>query len=526
SSRALVRAPASFTRGTGATGRGITVAIVDSGLDGTHPDFEGRVAANLLWDGNGWGQGGVDSDGHGTHVAGIVAGDGSRSGRALHGFAPDARVAVLGFGDRFTTTVATRAFDWILTHRDEHGIRVVQNSWGRAETGRAFDPGDPLVRAAGRLVDVGIVVVFSASNHGPAASTVALEAQDPQVLTVGAVDDAALPAEFSSRGPVRLADGSTADWTKPDVVADGVAVRAPRAAGSAPAEGATGLASLPPIAQDTVFYREMQGTSQAAPAVAGIVALMLETDPALTPRDVKRILLESAIDLDAPGPDDATGFGLVDVPDALALARGGVATHGSVLVAGGEETFTSTGRVAGSGTAALQLEPAPELRQEDLVRATFPVKPGATKVAFELSWTGETRMQVFLHDGASYEGPWGKETREAGRRVVRGAVDDPEPGVWTLMGRPASPADVDYASTVRVAVKECPECVSVVDPAYLDAGPSVSAKDSLMYEWQDALAQSRAYMEKAVEAPGRERNYILVAAGVLGVAILVRAVRR
>lgn len=523
-SKALVRAPLSATRGSGPAGAGVTVAVVDSGLDATHPDFSGRVLNNLLWVQDEWRAGGVDRDGHGTHVAGIVAGSGAQAEGRLAGFAPEAKIDFLGFGDQFTTTVALRAFDWILAHKDADDIRVVQNSWGRADGKRAYDPGDALIRASDRLVSAGIVVVFSASNHGAEGSeTIALEAQNPNVITVGAVDDAAVPAKFSSRGPVREKDGTLASWIKPDVVADGVGILSARSAQTT-GDVQTPFASLPSLASGGAFYREMQGTSQAAPAVAGAIALILAENPDLTPRDIRRIVLESAIDLGEPGPDDATGFGLMDLTDALALARGAVPDRRNVIVAGGEDTFSARGQVYAVQGAAVQTDPSPSVRQDGTIESDFPVKPGGQRVAFDLSWTGSGRMSVYLHDGTKLIGPFTKSAREGDRQVIHGVADTPTEGVWSLLAKPSNSANLEYASTVHVAVKECPTCIAVVDPAYLDAGPSTSTLDQARYFAEDAVYQMQAFVQNAL-AGGPEATYAVVGAGLIGVAFCLRLLR-
>jgi subtilisin family serine protease len=164
----LIRA-GNEARALGVTGRGVTVAVVDSGVDATHPDFEGRVKAALRWGGEEWRDSPVDLDGHGTHVAGIALGSGQASDGRFSGVAPEARLVALDISQSFTTATALRAFNWIYLNREEHGIRVVVNAWGRSDRAAGFDANDPLVKATDRLVDEGVVVVFSVSNRGPGA---------------------------------------------------------------------------------------------------------------------------------------------------------------------------------------------------------------------------------------------------------------------------------------------------------------------------------------------------------------------
>ncbi|HWH07771.1 MAG TPA: S8 family serine peptidase, partial [Candidatus Thermoplasmatota archaeon] len=200
------------------TGRGVTVAVVDSGIDAAHPDLLGRVKANVrLVDGRFLDAPG-DANGHGTHVAGIVAASGASSEGQWRGVAPEAALVGIDISERFTTTSAILAYDWLYVHRADHDIRVVVNAWGRVGE-RRYDPDDPVVRAVDRLVDAGVVVLFSASNHGPGPSTLSVESQNPRVVTVGAVDAAARLMAYSSRGPVAGAKGDA--WVKPDLVAPG-----------------------------------------------------------------------------------------------------------------------------------------------------------------------------------------------------------------------------------------------------------------------------------------------------------------
>ncbi len=270
-------------------GTGIGVAVVDSGIDATHADLAyrplvpgGVVGANYKV----VSQVAVptpnsdSTSGHGTHVASIVAGQGV-SDPTQAGVAPGATIYGLGIGESSTTVWASQAFDWILANGAslDPPIKVVTNSWG---SGTAYDANSVLARLTERMVDRGMVVVYAAGNSagdGSVAQT-SSQCQIPRagVICVGAFDDLGTGtrdgkvASFSSRGA--LSDAST--W--PDLSAPGVGVR-----GARPLAGAqTGVAVSP--------YAEMSGTSQAAPHVAGIVALMLQADGALTPAQVESIL--------------------------------------------------------------------------------------------------------------------------------------------------------------------------------------------------------------------------------------------
>lgn len=399
------------------TGAGVTVAVLDSGIDATHPDLAGRVVANARLVQGRFVDAPGDTDGHGTHVAGIVAASGASSEGRWPGVAPDARLVGLDISGRFTTASAILAYDWLAEHREEHDIRVVVNAWGRVPDGDAYDPRDPELRAIESLVAEGVVVLFSASNRGPGPSTLSVEAMSPHVVTVGATDAAGLVMSYSSRGPVRAAD----PWVKPDVVAPGDAVVSLRSA-----------QTLPDAADPDPLHTSYSGTSQAVPHVAGIVARMLEARPSLTPQQVADALRASAIDLGAPGPDDASGYGLVDARDAILAAQGRAPDRGNVLVAGGRDRYEDALALPGAPRRGLfDLLDAPEVVWD----APFPVKPGATRVRVDASATGAQ--------------PFDLELLKDGRIVPGTEVERPEPGIWTLRLRSALP----FASEARMLVE-------------------------------------------------------------------------
>lgn len=306
------------------SGASIVVAILDDGVYAEHPDLASRLVERhdatpppaplpierpSLLDPIARVIEAPASTGHGTHVAGVVVGPGSQSGGAYEGVAPGARfVDVKVFQDEDDTraSIVMSGLDWVLTNAERLDIRVVSMSVG----GRVSDGTDALSRAADEVVAAGIVVVTSAGNTGPSAGTVTSPGSAFDVITVGAVDKRKALAEFSSRGPTP--DGRI----KPDLVAPGVAI-----VSTVPPLSLTAAVGLVGSANgDSLFYGTLDGTSIAAPHVAGVVALMLEADPDLTPAQVKRILLGSAQDLGAPGADNETGFGFVNAIAAVQVA--------------------------------------------------------------------------------------------------------------------------------------------------------------------------------------------------------------
>jgi serine protease AprX len=337
---AEVGAPEAW-RQLGVTGNGIGVAILDSGI-APHPDLAGRIVASVDFTGasssssgsgssgsgsSGSGSSGygevlvppADPGGHGTHVAGLVAGDGMASGGAYTGVAPRANlidVRVIAASGATTVSTLIAGMQWVLAHRDTYNIRVVNISAGGPAT--VGYRNDPLATAAEVLVFAGITVVVSAGNHGPHESTITSPGTDPFVITVGGIDDSGTAtttddaiAAWSSQGPTPV-DG----LAKPDLVAPGRRVVSLRSPGSTldrelPDRVVAGLDPLVPA------YFRLSGTSMAAPIVTGVVALMLERSPALTPAQVKARLKSTATALPF-GSLQTTGSGLVSAVAALA----------------------------------------------------------------------------------------------------------------------------------------------------------------------------------------------------------------
>ena len=310
-------------RQLGVTGKGVGVAILDSGI-APHPDLAGRIVASVDFTAGGTSGTLVapaDPGGHGTHVAGIVAGDGTASGGAYTGVAPGANVVdvrVITASGSTTVSTLIAGMQWVLAHGSQYNIRVVNLSLGARATTSYVD--DPLATAVEVLVFAGIAVVVSAGNDGPSPSTITTPGTDPYVITVGGIDDNGTAttaddalAAWSSRGPTPI-DG----LAKPDLVAPGRKIVSLRSPGSTldiglPDRVVAGLDLLAPA------YFRLSGTSMAAPAVTGVVALMLERNAALTPGQVKDRLKSTATPL-AYGSTYTTGSGLVSAAAAVAAA--------------------------------------------------------------------------------------------------------------------------------------------------------------------------------------------------------------
>jgi len=309
-----------------ATGRGVTIAVLDSGLDARHPALRRRgLLAGALSFLDGADAAPVaarrDAYGHGTLVAGAMV---SQAGGAA-GLSPEVRLLslrVLDAAGRGRTSDAIAALGWLVEQADAHGVRVVNVSLGSAvvESYRT----DPLCQAVEAAIRHGLVVVASAGNLGRSDGEtlyggVGSPANHPAVITVGAADpqgtveraDDAVAA-FSSRGPT-LVDGIA----KPDLVAPGVGLVLPAASGSTLTRAARHLRVRVPGAGGR--WVQASGTSFAAPLVSSAVALMLELNPALGPTEVKAILQLTAQRLEAAHPLEQ-GAGLLNVTGAAWLA--------------------------------------------------------------------------------------------------------------------------------------------------------------------------------------------------------------
>jgi len=322
----------------GYTGAGIGVAVIDSGITTWHDDLTSRTNGSYPF-GNQRVSAFVDfvngistpydDDGHGSHVAGIVAGNGYDSNTRNAGVAPDADLVILKVLDgqgNGTISNVIQALDWVLANRTQYNIRVVNLSVGAAIHESYWT--DPLTLAAKRLVDAGVVVVAAAGNLGknaqgqPQFGGVGAPANAPWVLTVGASStngttgrDDDVVASFSSRGPTYL------DWAaKPDLVAPGVGTVSLAVPGSALYESKP-TALLPGTAPTFAMpYLSLSGTSMSAPVVSGTVALMLQANPSLTPNAVKAILQYTAQEY--PNYDPLTqGAGFLNAVGAVRLAR-------------------------------------------------------------------------------------------------------------------------------------------------------------------------------------------------------------
>ncbi|MEU8001240.1 S8 family serine peptidase [Catellatospora sp. NPDC049111] len=253
---------------TGNTGSGVAVAVLDTGVDVTHPDLAGQIAQTASFVP---GQEVTDKHGHGTHVASTIAGTGAASDGRERGVAPGARLHV----GKVLNDLGEGQDSWIIAGMEwaarQQGAKVVSMSLGGAPT----DGTDPLSSAVNELsAQTGALFTIAAGNSGPDMQTVGAPGAADAALTVGAVDSLDRLAFFSSRGPRR---GDNA--LKPDITAPGVDVYAARSQQSSEGEG---------------LYTTMSGTSMATPHVAGVAALLAAAHPDWTGQRLKDVLMSTS----------------------------------------------------------------------------------------------------------------------------------------------------------------------------------------------------------------------------------------
>jgi len=280
-------------RQTGYTGKGVMLAVIDTGIDTDHPDFAGRIVATRDFTLEGF----KDSNGHGSHIAGIAAGSGAYSDDKYKGMAPNALILagkVLQADGSGRASDVMAAIEWAV----DLGADIINLSLGSSGSS---DGADMLCEACDMAVAAGVVVCVAAGNDGPARRTIGSPAAARMAITVGATTANGLVAEFSSRGPT--AD----DRLKPEVVAPGVDIVSVRATGTRAGK------------QVNAHYTSATGTSMAAPHVSGIIALLLEANKSASPQLIREALLHTASDLELD--DYAQGAGMVVAEEALRYAE-------------------------------------------------------------------------------------------------------------------------------------------------------------------------------------------------------------
>ena len=356
----------------GVTGKGVGIAILDSGIDGLYnPDvaYPSHTIQNIkvIFNQNDVFTFGKDvprqirkasvalfvenlpnsetSVGHGTHVAGIAAGLGTASNGYYRGVAPGANLIGIGAGDILFILFALAGFDYILDHHEQYNIKVVNNSWG---TTGAFDPHDPVNEATKKVASRGITVVFAAGNEGPGPNTLNPYSVAPWVVSVAAGCKLGVVDPTNAESHCMLDDGSNplvptdneprahvlADFSSrgiagdplyhPDIMAPGVHIVSDRAStgtviNALDANHDARICNIAALNQP--FYTCASGTSMAAPHIAGVVALMQEAAGGkLKPDQVLQALVSTARPLPGYGAWEV-GAGYVDAFAAVMAVK-------------------------------------------------------------------------------------------------------------------------------------------------------------------------------------------------------------
>jgi serine protease AprX len=304
--------------GTVLTGAGVGVALIDSGVapvKGLYNVGQVVYGPDLSFESQTPNLANLDTYGHGTHMAGIIAGNDPISGSGLHGMAPGAKIVSLKVATADGATDVSQviaAIDWVVAHRNDTGlnIRVLNLSFGTDSVQPAAL--DPLSFAVEQAWAKGIVVVVAAGNDGFGATRLTMPGANPTVIAVGAAD--AMGTEARGDDTVAAFTNRGNATRHPDVLASGrsiVSLRAPGTYIDRTYPSARISATLDP--EQRLFRGS--GTSQAAAVVSGAVALLLQQRPGLTPDQVKKLLMSTATPI-KNGDVYAAGAGQIDVAKA------------------------------------------------------------------------------------------------------------------------------------------------------------------------------------------------------------------
>jgi serine protease AprX len=421
----------------GLSGAGVGVAVIDSGIDATHPDLNlgENVGRNVKIIGSIVEQpvGGyvwVDAEntdvtsGHGTHVAGTIAGLGTASDGRYTGVAPGSTLVGVGTGDVIVILYALEGFDFVMRPeiREEYNVRMISNSWG---TRGRFSPYNPISLAVKRAYDEGILTVFAAGNAGPENDTLNPYSASPCAISVAAGDKQGMLAGFSSRG----IPGD--QYHKPDITAPGVRITAARAL--------TGLVTRPET--EDAFYSTISGTSMATPHVSGTLALMLEANPSLTLEGALDIFQETARPMyDADGnqlAEHEVGAGYLDAYEAVRLA----VKRNKDKYELSTETLDSWQGVVPLGACAVV---TCVVETEDVHQLEVPSGLEALRVKIEWLVAAED-IDLYVYDPSGELAASGATLSDPEVATVVG----PEPGTWSVVVRGYINAATEYEGSAE-----------------------------------------------------------------------------
>ncbi|WP_350343468.1 S8 family peptidase [Proteinivorax tanatarense] len=263
----------------GLTGKDVVIAVLDTGIY-HHPDLKGRIIAfKDIIKGK---KEPYDDNGHGTHVAGAVASNGSKSNGKFTAPAPSSNlvgVKVLNKVGGGSLSGVLEGIQWCIENKRRLGINIMNLSLGSEAILPHYE--DPVCVAVEKAWDAGIVVCAAAGNSGPNSKTIGSPAIHPKIITVGALDgNNSQVASYSSRGPT--IDGTS----KPDVIAPGTVIshRSPNSV----------IDKQNKSDRVKDWYLTLSGTSMATPICSGLVAQIVQYDPSLTPDEIKEIIVASA----------------------------------------------------------------------------------------------------------------------------------------------------------------------------------------------------------------------------------------
>lgn len=393
------------------TGKGVGVAVIDSGVDGTHGDFPNlvkniKIAAPIIAPGLS-GALYVDtpnsdlSSGHGTHVASTIAGSGAQStGGKYKGVAPGASLVGVGAGDAISILYALQGFEYVFKPevRETYNVRVISNSWGTS--GSHFAPYNPISIASKRAYDYGMIVNFAAGNSGPNNDTLNPYSASPCVISVGAghaknTMNVANPrlrkgvpgelASFSSRG----IPGDPYHY--PDIVLPGVNIVAARATSGPIVEPYLGKDGTTP----EPMYSSISGTSMATPHMSGVTALMLEVNPSLNMDGVLAAVTSTANPM-------YTVSGTIRQLEKHEVGAGYVNAYAAVekaaSTAGTRTTVQTSPLTSWTGTVGTAVDGTPVAAEDNY---TLTVPSGASAFKIKTDWGNPAYdLDLYVYDGA------------------------------------------------------------------------------------------------------------------------------
>ena len=438
-----------------------SVLVIDSGVDATHADlqFGTKVIQNVQTPVAAGTVPGFtphvsienvpntdQTVGHGTHCAGIIGGTGLRSGGLYTGVAPGAKIIGAGLGAGIFVINGLAAWEWGLANQYRYNIRVVSNSYGGSG---AFDPDNPITIASKMAYERNIAVIFAAGNDGPTKDTYNTYAKAPWVIGVAAGSKEGDLADFSSRGvrrDIRLSnEDPNDDFNAPTITAPGTgriyetnagkftsAVVSTRSTVNLTANGLDADAELPPA--HIPFYTQISGTSMATPYIAGVVALMLDADPTLSPDQIREILTSTASRM--PGREEwEVGAGFVNAHAAVDKVFNRSKPYRNMQ----DVMYNAVFDMDHPPVQNFHIDFSPEVSGPASANArTFTVEPGmnivdvfATVDTIAGEETGNlVGMRITSPSGVSYSTAIEYPAIGTDKREI--VVQNPEPGTWTL----------------------------------------------------------------------------------------------